>query len=327
MVHIQGMLAQQPPVAGLSQSSSYTDMADLSRLRHQSQQDPRATLREVAKQFEGVFMQMVLKSMREASFGDPIFDSNQSELYRDMFDKQISLEMTRGQGLGLADNLVRQLDQYLPPGGESSPVQRQPATAASLPAVSIAPSTQARQSQSAGVQKARPDLEFESPQEFVETLWPLAQSAAKELDAAPEALVAQAALETGWGKYMLRHGDGQPTFNLFNIKAGENWQGDKVMKQTLEYREGLPVQERAPFRAYNSLEDSFNDYVQFLRSNPRYGEALQQSASPEQFIRSLQRAGYATDPEYADKILDIMQRNVLQQPVARQDVERLQATG
>ncbi|MFO8025430.1 flagellar assembly peptidoglycan hydrolase FlgJ [Thiohalophilus sp.] len=321
------MLNEQPQVAGLSQSSSYTDMADLSRLRHQSQQDPRATLHEVAKQFEGVFMQMVLKSMREASFGDPIFDSNQSELYRDMFDKQISLEMTRGQGLGLADNLVRQLDQYLPPGGESSPLQRESTTPASLPAVSIAPSVEARQHQSAEVQKSRPDMEFEGPEDFVETLWPLARSAAKELDAAPEALVAQAALETGWGKYMLRDGDGQPTFNLFNIKAGHNWQGNKVMKQTLEYRDGLPVQERAPFRAYSSLEESFNDYVQFLRSNPRYGEALQQSASPEQFIRSLQRAGYATDPEYADKILDIMQRNVLQQPVARQDVERVQATG
>lgn len=327
MVHIQDMLAQQSPVAGLSQSSSYTDMADLSRLRHQSQQDPRTALREVAKQFEGVFMQMVLKSMREASFGDPIFDSNQSELYRDMFDKQISLEMTRGQGLGLADNLVRQLDQYLPPGGESSPLQRQPATTASLPAVSIAPSVEARQHQAAGAQKPRPDLAFEGPEDFVETLWPLARSAAKELDAAPEALVAQAALETGWGKYMLRHGDGQPTFNLFNIKAGQNWQGDKVMKQTLEYRDGLPVQERAPFRAYSSLEESFNDYVTFLRSNPRYGEALQQSGSPEQFVRSLQRAGYATDPGYADKILDIMQRHVLQQPVARQDVGHVQATG
>ena len=232
-----------------------------------------------------------------------------------MFDKQIALNMTQDRGLGLAEALVRQMSPHLPPAA----AQADPTAANRYrPAAGLNPAaiSQAHADKSGAAGQIRTTKEFDSPEQFVETLWPLAQSAAAELNTAPELLVAQAALETGWGKYMLRHPDGRPANNLFNIKAGSGWQGDTVVKQTLEYREAVPVQERARFRAYDSLEQSFADYIDFLRSNPRYGETLQQTGSAEAFARSLQRAGYATDPHYADKIIGIMQRNVMAQPIA-----------
>jgi len=120
-------------------------------------------------------------------------------------------------------------------------------------------------------------------------------------------LLAQSALETGWGKHIPRHADGRSSFNLFGIKADRGWQGDSVGVGTLEYRNGEMRREQARFRAYETPADSFIDYVAFLRRNPRYGEALK-SRSGEEFIRGLQKAGYATDPRYADKILGIRDR-------------------
>jgi len=159
------------------------------------------------------------------------------------------------------------------------------------------------------VAKANPM--FDSPETFVQQVLPLAEKAAKALGVDPRVLVAQAALETGWGKSIIRDGDGQSSNNLFNIKADGRWNGDSVSVGTIEYRNGLPQPEKASFRAYASLEESLQDYVSFLQDNPRYEKALEQAGNPVAYLQALQRAGYATDPNYADKIDSIFRGNTL----------------
>ena len=141
---------------------------------------------------------------------------------------------------------------------------------------------------------------------------PLAEKAAGMLGVSPSVLLAQAALETGWGKFVTRDtASGKSSFNLFNIKADSRWQGDAVQVQTLEYRGGVPEKEQARFRAYEDYADSFNDYVEFLQTNPRYQQALEQAEDPGRFVRELHAAGYATDPEYATKIERIFNSDLL----------------
>lgn len=153
----------------------------------------------------------------------------------------------------------------------------------------------------------------ETPEDFIEQHWPRAQKAAARLGVDPEVLVAQAALETGWGKGMSRSISGRPSYNLFNIKADENWGGASVTVNTLEYRDGVPQREQAEFRAYASFEESFLDYARFIEGKPRYAHARQVAADPRSYLAALQQAGYATDPLYADKIMGILQRSEVQE--------------
>ncbi len=300
--------------ANLSQDV-YTDLSGLSRMRKQAQENPEQTLKTVARQFESLFMQMVMKSMRDASFGDPLFDSSQSEFYQDMFDKQLTLSLSQGRGMGMAEALERQLrGQLHPPVSVENRVAKdadnvkQELIMPVLKAVSVV-------SQNSGVVDEKMPARFASPEDFVRHMLPLAQKAADKIGVRPELLLAQAALETGWGQHINRHVDGSSSHNLFNIKAGANWDGGRVAISTLEYRDGVARHERAAFRAYDSYADSFDDYVNFLQSRPRYQPALEQADDPESFIRELHGAGYATDPAYADKIIDIMQRPMLQAAV------------
>ena len=152
-----------------------------------------------------------------------------------------------------------------------------------------------------------------SPAEFASLVWPHAERAAARIGVAPEVLVAQSALETGWGRHVMQHRDGVSSHNLFGIKADRRWQGDKVHVSTLEYRDGVALNTRANFRAYQSFEKSFDDYVDFLQRNPRYREALQTTADPAAYFDALQRAGYATDPAYADKIKRILDSEPVRQ--------------
>jgi flagellar protein FlgJ len=146
-----------------------------------------------------------------------------------------------------------------------------------------------------------------SPEDFLRAFRPLAERAARRLGVQPDVLLAQAALETGWGQHVTRGRQG-PSNNLFNIKAGPDWPGARVAVATVEYRDGVAVREHAEFRAYESVEGSFDDYVDFIESNPRYRRALERAADGEHYLRELQDAGYATDPAYADKILSIVNR-------------------
>ncbi|NOZ36922.1 MAG: flagellar assembly peptidoglycan hydrolase FlgJ [Gammaproteobacteria bacterium] len=311
------------PPASLNQDI-YTDLNGLDRLRKQAQENPEKTLKVVAQQFESLFMQMVLKSMRKASFGNPLFDSSQSKFYQDMFDKQLSLNLAQGRGIGMTEMLERQLHGSLHRSATKVPalaptdspaVKKEHKQKLLMPVLNSVSVVYQKTAVRSAADKTT-SASFASPQEFVQQLMPLAQKAADKLGVKAEVLLAQAALETGWGQHISRHTDGSSSHNLFNIKAGKDWHGDRVAIRTLEYRNGLARHERAAFRAYDNYADSFSDYVDFLKSGPRYQSALQRAEDPKAFIRELHGAGYATDPDYADKVIDIMQRPMLQAAVA-----------
>jgi len=303
-------------------ASVYTDLKGLASLKRDAQAQTPDSVKAVAKQFESIFAKMVLSSMRQASFGDSLTGSQQTEFYQGMFDDQLAVELTKGKGLGLADMLVRQLSQsgLLPKSADpaaangtasnASPsstllgTTHQPAFAASAQFIS----KMAAANGSADT-NTDPDTQWHagSPEEFVEKLWPCAERAGRELGIDPRHLLAQAALETGWGKSLPCATDGSTSFNFFGIKAGDSWQGDSVSVKTLEFEGGVPVPRQAKFRSYDSAADGFRDYVDVLRNNPRYADALNTGTDAKAFASALQKGGYATDPAYANKIAAIAQ--------------------
>lgn len=302
----------------------FTDLQDMERLRSAARRDDPEALREVAQQFESLFTHMMLQTMRDASFGDDLTGGGQTEFYRDMFDQQVAVEMGAGsgEGLGLAEMIVREL------GGEDAevpPPQSPQGPAATAPAVGgQAPPDQDSAPGDAGVseedeEQAELARKLEEAgregdaEGFVESIWPLARRAAGELGVAPHLIAAQAALETGWGRGMIRDADGGNSFNLFGIKAQGDWEGDQVNVATLEYESGMAVRRNEPFRAYGSPEESVDDYVRLIRESPRYQQALEQGDDASAFARALQEGGYATDPEYAEKI----QRVADSEPIRR----------
>jgi len=303
---------------------NYTDFSGLNTMRAEARVDPQASLKQVAKQFEGIFIQMMLKSMRDASMGDANFDSDQSKLYRDMFDKQIALDMANSKGIGIADSLIRQLGPRTPQPVKTDVISSQPnkeipANGKVLPLNSMRLQEVDQGSVIGLANHELPEVkpladkaQFKSPEEFTHHILPYAEKAAKELGVSPLVLVAQAALETGWGKAVTQHKDGSSSYNLFNIKADKRWSGDNVIKSTLEYDNGMAKYEKASFRAYDSYADSFDDYVNFLRTNSRYDGVLHNQSNDQSYIKDLHKAGYATDPNYADKVIDILNRKSIQ---------------
>ncbi|MBE0485088.1 flagellar assembly peptidoglycan hydrolase FlgJ [Marinobacter sp.] len=314
----------------VKQAQIYTDFSGLNAMKTQARTDKQAALEQVAKQFESLFLAEMLKSMRKAGdvFAEGNYlNSNESEFYRDMFDSQVSLSMANGSGTGLAEALVRQLSRDVPGmDNQGGRLAGHKASLAdydrSMPAISrdLPERIQAVEqvAQSAGRDKpenvsAPGDLPlvFESPEHFVSELMPFAQRIGQESGIDPRLMVAQAALETGWGRHMIKGEGDQPSFNLFGIKADTRWGGEAVSITTTEFRGGVPMRERADFRAYPDYEASFRDYVDFLNNNPRYKDVLASADEPEVFADKLQEAGYATDPEYGSKIRRIMNRDSL----------------
>lgn len=265
----------------MTPSTAYVDFSSLAQLRYESIQAPQSALRQVAGQFESLFTHMLLKSMRATSLGDGLFDSDESNFYRDMFDQQMSVELTKGRGLGLAEMLVNQLKDF--------------------------------------VQSAEPEVPSsgpiaESQTDFVNTIMPLAKKAARLLGIPPSAIISQAALETGWGQRVIQNTQGLSSHNLFGIKADSSWKGEKVAIRTLEVVDGSTEAVFEPFRVYQTLQQGFDDYVTFLQSNARYTNALQQSDA-EGFINEIHQAGYATDPNYSNKIIQILKGDSLRQAI------------
>jgi len=318
----------------VQQAQVYTDFQGLNAMKAQARTDKKAALEQVAKQFEGLFLQEMLKSMRKAgeAFAEGNYlNSNEANTYRDMFDSQVSLSMAGGTGTGLAEALVRQLSQQIPGmDSEGGKLAGHKSTLAdydrSLPAISRELPKQlsevdeisravAADKKVAASGKALPSdarelpATFESAEHFVTELMPVAEKVAKESGIDPKLMVAQAALETGWGRHMIEGDGNEPSFNLFGIKADSRWSGNAVTITTTEFRGGVPMKERADFRAYDDYEASFRDYVDFLQSNPRYKDVLSSADQPEAFADKLQEAGYATDPEYGSKIRSIMSRS------------------
>ena len=306
------------------------DFRGLAELRRNANEesDDQETLREVAGQFEALFLNMMLKSMRQAKLSDGIFDSSQSEMYRDMSDQQLAMDLSKRGGLGLQEVIIRQLGGQLAEKLDTSTLSESQKLRTfsietvdrrqALPVIDKAALIDQLDTFKAMDKEAfhpiSPEVtNFNSPAGFVRQLWAMAEQAAVKIGVKPEAILSQAALETGWGKHVLTNKNGDSSHNLFNLKAHANWQGDTVSVGTLEYRDGVAVKEQANFRVYDSYQDSFNDYVEFLQTQPRYRQALEQAADPELFIESLHKAGYATDPDYADKIKRIMNSDTLAQ--------------
>jgi len=304
-------------------TAAITDFTQFATLRAAAERNDPAALREVAGQFEALFLQTLLKSVRESSLGDPIFgDSDQHEMYQGMLDQQLSVEMASGRGIGLADMLVRQLGgatEAAPVSGVLVPeprllgmVQRKPdwMNAAVLPGINTAPPAPPVS------RLAEPTRDWSNAEAFARDIWPHAERAAAHLNVAPEAIVAQAALETGWGAYVMPRRDGTSSFNLFGIKAGSSWSGDSVTKPTLEFEAGVARREVAEFRAYESVAATFDDYSQILGSNPRYRSVRNHGADVPGFAKALQASGYATDPNYAEKITRVANSETMKKVVS-----------
>jgi flagellar protein FlgJ len=317
-------------------SGNFTDFAALTRLKAAARTDRHAATSTVARQFETIFTQMMLKSMRSASPGGGVLDTQQSKQYRDLADQQLAVALsTRGKGLGIATMLERQLRGHEAKAADATahalnPLPGRPAAMIPLAdgATNAAPardpnlvdeakalhrglkpmlnaSIGAIDSASNGaISKVRDALPANAG-EFVRTMLPHAQAAAEKLGVSVRAVLAHAALETGWGKHLPRGPHGASSNNLFGIKAGASWDGAKARVATTEYENGVAVRRVDEFRSYASPSGAFSDYADLIAGNPRYAAALGHGDDVGSFAKALQHGGYATDPSYAAKLSHI----------------------
>jgi peptidoglycan hydrolase FlgJ len=257
-----------------SAASTYTDINGLAALKR----DPNSaqSINAVAQQVEALFLQMMLKSMRDASAAVET-DSNEMGMYQDMFDKQVALSISQHADLGIGRLLKRQLS------GKPE---------------SLAPKS--------------PALPMATPADFVKRMLPPIRRAAGALGIDPKVMLAQAALETGWGQRMPRTADGSSSHNMFGIKAGEEWTGARAVADSMEVANGVATPRRTAFRAYGSIEDSVADFANLLQHSPRYRDAVAAGGDAQAYIAGIGKSGYATDPEYANKLNRILNSDTLQ---------------
>jgi flagellar protein FlgJ len=294
-----------PPSAAMANANTYSDPNGLAALK----KDPNspAALHAVAQQVDALFLQMMLKSMRDANAAAGEGDSNEMGMYQDMFDKQIALTMSQHQDLGLGSLLTRQMAARAAAGG-ASPA---PPDGHATPRPAVAPSSAAPPPATS----APPTSMTQSAGEFVDQVLPSIRTAAQALGLNPLVLLAQAALETGWGKRMAHTADGNPSLNLFGIKADDTWVGARAAANTVEYAGGVATQRQAAFRAYGSIEESVNDFANLLKNSPRYRHAAAAGPDAQAYVDGIGRSGYATDPEYAAKLHDILHGSTLRAAV------------
>ena len=287
------------------------DAKEMDALKSAAKNNSPEALKETAKQFEALFMNMVLKSMREATPQDGLFDNSQTKMYTSMLDQQLSQTMGK-RGVGLADMLVRQLSG---PGANKiskpTPVLDANSKAFSLPDKAL------KVSQSEGDIDAVNGLTFRPSvarsahvRAFEDRLGAQAEEASRASGIPAKFMLGQAALESGWGRREIPAADGTASHNLFGIKAGANWKGKVVDTPTTEYENGVPVTKMQKFRVYDSYADAFTDYAALLSSNPRYEKVMASAQDPAAFARGLQNAGYATDPHYAAKLTQIITQSL-----------------
>ncbi|MEW9293840.1 flagellar assembly peptidoglycan hydrolase FlgJ [Enterobacter cloacae] len=274
------------------------DVRSLDTLKREAGRQSPGALKAAAKQMEGIFVQMMMKSMRDATFKSDLLSSQSSEMYTAMHDQQVAQNIAGSGQLGFADLIVRQL------GGEADePVMSVPGRDFLRPGLSSAPAT--------GPLRLPAPVSFAKPAEgahpFIARLLRPAQAAAQQSGLHPHLILAQAALESGWGKREIPAADGRPSHNLFGIKATGDWRGKTTEITTTEYINGVKQKVKAAFRVYDSYEHALADYAKLLTNNPRY-RGVVQSGSPEQGARALQAGGYATDPAYAKKLITIIQK-------------------
>lgn len=303
MADLAGSLASASSAA--STASLASDVKSLDSLRMQAKTDPDKALKQAAIQFEALFMQMLLKSMRDAT---PKYDTTASDagrMYTGMLDQQLSQTLSSqsssGKGLGLADIMMKQLSRSHPPGEGARDAVRG-----------------TKQTPAAGLEKiegatisARVDAT--TPQTFVDTMLPHAREAGEATGVPARFILGQAALESGWGKSEIRGANGAQSFNLFGIKAGANWTGKTVSVTTTEYVDGQPRKQVEKFRAYGSYAEGFSDYARLIATNPRYAAAVRPGNDAAGFAQGLARGGYATDPAYADKLTRVINSSLFTQ--------------
>lgn len=323
------------------------DVQGLDALRRSARAAPADALPQVARQFEALFIGMMLKSMRDASPPAGLLDGEQGAAYRSMLDQQLAQQLSV-RGIGIADALLAQLRRTLAPAAtaatptatalqslpQSAAPVRPPAVAVAVAPADVPPSPaqprpvrtpSARASAlppapaapaAAPVAATAPNGVADTVRSFVANLGDAAREAAAACGLPHTLILAQAALESAWGRREVRGDDGSPTYNVFGIKADAAWRGRVVQAMTTEVVDGVARRVRASFRAYGSYAESFADYAKFLTGNPRYAGVLAQ-AEPARAAHALQRAGYATDPEYATKLVRVMQRLVAEKTAAR----------
>lgn len=256
------------------------DSQALDKLRYQAKQAPDLALKKAAQQFEVVFLNMMLKSMREATPQDGMFDSEQTKMFTGMLDQQLAQDMAT-RGVGLADIMVKQLGREVP-------------------------ASSASEIKTSSISSAIPSAyKADFQQAFVDSMRLPAQQASRSTGIPAHFILGQAALESGWGKREIKMHDGSPSYNVFGIKAGKSWEGKVAEITTTEYQTGVAGKVVQRFRAYDSYAEGFQDYAKLLRDNPRYAEVLQQQGG-QGFASALQQSGYATDPKYAEKLVQVI---------------------
>lgn len=304
--------------SGSVKTFNYFDMSALSNLKAKAEDQKDDTLKVVAQQLESVFLELVLKAMTEANSAikSEIFNRDQEEFYQGMFNQQLALSLSKSGGFGLADVIYNQLkpktggEIHLEPVMQNVPLRKvadKPQIVddkenAKIPIVALDASVDTVEQVS-----SEKTTNLQSMKEFIEALLPHAQKVANVIGLDPKVLLAQSALETGWGKHILQHEDGVSSHNLFGVKADKRWEGERILAQTLEYADDQAQKIKANFKSYNNYLDSFIDYLNLLK-NKRYEKALENTHDPKAFLTELHKAGYATDPNYVEKIMSIYER-------------------
>lgn len=288
----------------LAMSGAAYDAQALNGLKRQVTTDPQGNLKQVAQQVEGMFVQMMLKSMRAALPQDGVLSSDQTRLYTSMYDQQIAQQITQ-KGLGLAEMMVKQLS-----AADSEPSE----TVGTVPmlldnqVLQRLPLQTLEQMVRRAVPKLPPVATVPlNNGNFVARLSVPARVASQQSGIPHQLIVAQAALESGWGQREIPTADGTPSYNLFGIKAGSSWDGPVTEITTTEYEQGAAKKIKARFRVYSSYVEAIGDYVKLLTNNPRYANVAA-ARNPEQAAHALQQAGYATDPHYAKKLVNVIQQ-------------------
>ena len=299
------------PAAAAPSASTYTDLNGLAGLKN-APNSPE-TVKAVSEQVEALFLQMMLKSMRDAASADGELDSNETSMYQDMFDKQVALTLAKRQDLSIARLFERQLGGKTTEAGKSSSDGKTPASSPLPGAASKhTPSGTAPQGEPEGHSKATTSSDLaRQAEQFVAQVLPTIRRAAEALGVNPVGMLAQAALETGWGQRMPRTADGSPSLNLFGVKAGGEWSGARAVADTVEFSDGVASQRRTAFRAYGSIEESVSDFANMLAGSPRYRDAIAAGGNAQAYIQGIAKAGYATDPQYGDKLNQILNSGTL----------------
>jgi len=301
------------------------DANSLDALKQSARENSPEALKDVAKQFEAIMMNLMLKSMREATPQEGVFDNEQSRMFTSMLDQQLTSNLT-AKGLGLADVLVKQLSKSVTGkvhADEAIPLKQTllPKAMVNTPEadsvveslLSYAPLKNIKKitqpiETAYTEQKTKINALGDTAKQFLNKMMAHASVASQSTGMPPALMLSQAALESGWGKREIKDLNGTNSHNLFGIKAGGNWKGKVAEAMTTEYINGVKQKRIEKFRAYDNYADSFKDFANLIKSNPRYQQVIANVHHPEAYANALQNAGYATDPQYAKKLLNVIQK-------------------